>query len=80
MHYGGLGSVLEKFLTPGTDRHGGASEKRKPGPVWQKWASLNPSQEWGGFTVQVYSQALRFSGQREREKCVGADVRTAVTL
>lgn len=34
--------------------------------MWQKWASLNPSQGWGGFTVQVHSQALRFSGQKER--------------
>lgn len=29
MHYGGLGSVLEKLLTPWTDRHGGASEKEE---------------------------------------------------
>lgn len=72
MHYGGLGSVLEKLLTPGTDRHGGASEKRKPGPVWQKWASLNPSQGWGGFTVQVYIQpgSQILWPERERERSV----------
>lgn len=47
-----------------TDRHGGASEEREPGPMWHKRESINPFQGWGGFTVQACSQALRFPGQR----------------